>query len=78
MSLADLQHLGELESEGLVVNLPDLETCQINLSMINSDLVPVWGDLFQNSGEKFKFESKEDDDYYGRTENIYVTIRNTH
>ena len=78
MSLADLQQLGELESEGLEVDLPDLETCQINLSRINSDVVPVWVDLLQNSGEKFEFESREDDDYYGRTENIYVTIKNTH
>ena len=78
MSLADLQHLAELESEGLEVDLPDLETCQINLSRINSDVVPVWVDLLKNSGEKFEFESKEEDGYYGRTENIYVTIRNTH
>lgn len=78
MSLADLQHLGELESEGLEVDLPDLETCQINLSRINSDVVPVWVDLLQNSGEKFEFESKEEDGYYGRNENIYVNIRNTH
>ena len=78
MSLADLQHLEELESDGLKVDLPDLETCQINLSSINPDVVPVWVDLLQNSGEKFEFESKEENGYYGRTENIYVTIRNTH
>lgn len=78
MSLADLQHIEEIESEGLEVNLPYLETCQINLSNINSNKIPTLVDLLKNSDEKFEFESKEEDGYYGRTENIYVTIRNTH
>ncbi len=76
MSLADLQHLEELESEKLEIDLPDLEICQINLSKINSNVVPLWVNLLMNSGEKFEFESKEEDNYYGRSENIYVTIRN--
>ena len=53
-----------------------MEICQINLSKINSNVVPLWVNLLMNSGEKFEFESKEEDNYYGRSENIYVTIRN--
>ena len=78
MSLADLQNLEELENEGLEIDLPDLETCQINLSRINSSAVPGWIEMLKKSGEKFEFESKDDDRYYGRAEDIYVTIKNTH
>jgi len=31
--------------------------------------------LLKDSGEKFEFESKEDNHYYGNTESIYVNIR---
>lgn len=77
-SLADLQHLEKLENGGLEVNLPDLESCQINLSRIDSDLVPIWVNLLKNSGEKFELESKEENNYYGRTGDIYVNIKSTH
>lgn len=75
MSLADIQHLSEMEDGGLEFELPDLEKCEINLSRINSDVVSIWADLLKNSDENFEFESKENE--YSNKEEMYVVIKDT-
>lgn len=75
MSLADIQHLSEMEDGGLEFELPDLEKCEINLSRINSDVVSIWADLLKNSDENFEFESKENK--YSNKEEMYVVIKDT-
>ena len=75
MSLADIQHLSEMEDGGLEFELPDLEKCEINLSRINSDEVSIWADLLKNSDENFEFESKENE--YSNKEEMYVVIKDT-
>ena len=74
-SLADIQHLAEMEDGGLEFELPDLEKCEINLSRINSDVVYIWANLLENSDEKFELESKENE--YSNEEDIYVIIKDT-
>ena len=74
-SLADIQHLAEMEDGGLEFELPDLEKCEINLSRINSDVVSIWADLLKNSDENFEFESKENE--YSNKEEMYVVIKDT-
>lgn len=75
MSLADIQHLSEMEDGVLEFELPDLEKCEINLSRINSDVVSIWADLLKNSDENFEFESKENE--YSNEEEMYVVIKDT-
>lgn len=74
-TLSDIQQVAKLEEGTLEFEIPELETCQINLSAINSDVVPIWVDLLKNSGENFDIISRESNSYGSNEENIYVNVK---
>jgi MoxR-like ATPase len=67
MSLADLQHISEMENGDLEFELPDLERCYIS---INSNNQEGWIKIF-NTGNKGNFRLYSDDDEQGK---FYVDI----
>ncbi|MBQ3409241.1 MAG: AAA family ATPase [Clostridia bacterium] len=77
-SLADLQRMGEINSEELHFESPNLEVCQINISQMKPDKATAFVKLLKESGEEFDFESEEMNSYNGRSERILVNVVNTH
>lgn len=75
-TLEALKALEALEKKGVEVDFPNLEICQINLTKVNPNAVPLWIDLLQQSDENFQFESKREG-YYDDNVSIYVNIINT-
>ena len=67
MSLADLQHITEMENGDFEIELPNLERCRIS---INSNNQQGWMKIFED-GNKGEFKLYSDDN---EQENLYVDI----
>lgn len=77
MSLADIQMIEEIEGEGLRIDLPELETCEINLTKMSDENISKFYDLVKRTDEKIEIESRDYESYSGRTENLFLILRNT-
>ncbi len=70
MSLADLQHLAEIDSGNLEVDLPNLERCSIT---VNSDNYKGWSKILENgnkAGFKFYIDDSEEKNFHVRIDNV--------
>lgn len=74
MSLADVQRVSEMENDGLEIELPNLKTCQVNLTNITGDDVPKWSNLLNDCAKNFDFESVKANSYSDE-EDVYINIR---
>lgn len=68
MSLADIQHLAEMETEGLEFELPDLERCR--RAITSGDEISSWRKMLEN-GNPYKFRLYADEENDGK---IYADI----